>query len=338
MIAFHAIRLMWLIPCRLHRNQNSNTNMKLKILLVSLFGVVAMNGAIAGSYCPPPAQCDKCPIDCCEDLPGTIGISYMSDYFFRGVRYAHDAVALKASYTIDGCIVPVTIGFQHVTSLDSDNPGNILGGPNNAGGDQTDLFAAVSLPSMCGFDFGLRYDHYFYPNWRGPAGANGDSHGQVSFIVERDLFCGVGLTYTRAYDFNTPSAQIPFSSLDNQGNNDNGAWIHTVMLDKEFCITDCVSVIVSGGVVYTDNVWTSTARGKNANQESGGNSSGWNNYFLEATMPMAVGNCAILSPYIGYNGTPDSWLADGVRASSANITDSGGNDTLHGGVRLEVSF
>lgn len=298
--------------------------MKLKLLLATIFGAVAVNGAVAGTYCPPPAQYDKCPVECSPDSPGYVGVSYMSDYIFRGVRYARDTVGMHASYTIDSCIIPVTLGVNHYTSLSSNNPGNRLGGPN-AGGDHNNLYAAVELPSVYGFDLGLRYDHYFYPNWRTPAGAPGfgDSHGALGLTISREILCGLTLAYTAQHDFNSPSAQLPFGN----SSTDNGAWIHTIDLSKSFSITDCVSLDLRGGVLYTDNMWA----GGSGSQRS----AGWNNYYMEAALPIAIGRCATLSPYIGYNGTPDSWLADGV---PNGIPGANANDAFHGGVRLGVKF
>lgn len=300
--------------------------MRIKVLLATLVGAVAINGAVAGTYCPPPAKCAKCPVDCCDDQPGNIGVSYMSDYIFRGVRYSRDAVGLHASYTIDNCVVPVTVGFNHITSLASRGVSALGGG--NPGGDQTNAFAEVALPGLFGFDTALRYDHFFYPNWRGPSGNNngrGDSHGSVSLIIARELFCGVTLAYTREYDFNSPSAQIPFSGA----NTDDGAWIHTLGLSKSFCISDCIGLDLSGGVLYTDNVW-GAARASDSTR-----SAGWNNYYLEAALPISVGCCSTLAPYIGYNGTPDSWMADGTLGL---LDGQNANDVLHGGVRLNVKF
>lgn len=303
--------------------------MKIKLLLATIIGAVSIHGAVAGTYCPPPAQCAKCPVDCCDDQPGNVGVSYMSDYIFRGVRYSRDAVGLHASYTIDNCIVPVMLGVNHITSLAS-RGASAIGGAN-PGGDQSNLYAAIGLPGVCGFDLGLRYDHFLYPNWRGPSATNsgrGDSHGQLGLTVSREIFCGVTFAYTAAHDFQSPSAQIPFSGVGFNNDND-GAWIHTLGLSKSICISDCIGLDLSGGVLYTDNVWGL------ANASGSTRSAGWNNYYLEASMPISVGNCATLAPYVGYNGTPDSWLGDGTPGL---IDGQNANDVLHGGVRFNVKF
>lgn len=301
--------------------------MKIKLLLTTLVGAVALNGAVAGEWCPPAPA--KCPVECCDDTNGTVGISYGSDFIFRGVRYARDFVGAHASYTIDNCVLPVTLGVNHITSLASNNAVNRLGGPS-AGGDQTNLFAAAALPSIAGFDLGLRYDHFLYPNWRQPSGANnfGDSHGALGLTVSREIFCGVVAAYTAQHDFNSPSAQLfPAGAGFTNSNADNGAWIHTLDLSKSFCITDCLSLDLNGGVLYTDNQWI--------NGSGSQRSAGWNSYYIQAALPIAVGNCGTLSPYIGYNGTPDGWLADGVYNG---IPGANANDVFHGGVRFLVNF
>ena len=53
--------------------------MKFKHLLATLLGVAVINVAVAGPYCAPPSASDKCPVECCPDSPGYVGVSYMSD-------------------------------------------------------------------------------------------------------------------------------------------------------------------------------------------------------------------------------------------------------------------
>jgi hypothetical protein len=257
----------------------------------------------------------------------------MSDYIFRGVRYGRDTVGMHASYTIDNCWIPVTLGVNHYSSLTSTTFSRTGGN-----GDHTNIYAEVGLPSVCGFDLSLRYDHYLYPNLRAPAGnppfdTFGDSHGALGLTISREILCGVRLAYTAQHDFNTPAAQFPFWN----SNTDNGAWIHTIDLSKSFCITDCIALDLSGGVVYTDNVWSPAGFPAPAPGNVNGptRSAGWNNYYLEAALPIVVGRCATLTPYLGYNGTPDGWQADGVQNG---IIGANENDVFHGGVRLGVKF
>ncbi len=313
--------------------------MKIKLLLGAIIAAASLSGANAGSYCPPAKDCAKCPVECCDELNGNVGVSYMSDYIFRGVRYSRDAVGLNASYKFDNCIAPVTIGVSHISSLGSNYASELNAFVPGANGDQTDVFVAVGLPSICGFDFGLRYDHYMYPNARLPQGAVpgplfGDSHGALGLTVSREIYCGVVLAVNSTHDFNQPSAGTLNSAT---GSVDNGAWIHTATLSKSFCITDCIELNLTGGVLYTDNLY---------NNNNGANfdpnnlrSSGWNSYYVEASLPISIGKCAVLSPYVGYNGTPDTWVADGVQGLiEVPNNNSNHNDLFYGGIRLNVGF
>lgn len=298
-----------------------------KLILAALAGIFAVGVATAGPayYCPPAKGGAKCPVECCPS--GEVHISYMSDYFFRGVRHSRDAVGVGASYKFDQLPLALTLGFDHITSLSS-NTNNYLG----ANGDHSNVYAAVGLPSLLGFDLGLRYDHYLYPNLRQPNGANnvGDSHGQLGLTISRDIWCGLNFAYTAAYDFNTPAYYAGLAAAGPgilPNNNDDGAWIHTLALTKSFGITDCLSLDLSGGVLYTDNVWPGGS--------GAARSAGWNSYFINASLPFAIGECATLAPYIGYNGTPDSWLADDIYNG---IPGANRNDAFHGGVRFGVKF
>jgi hypothetical protein len=44
--------------------------------------------------------------------------------------------------------------------------------------------------------------------------------------------------------------------------------------------------------------------------EAGGRSSGWNQYYLRASLPIELNCRTVLTPYIGNAGASDSWLVD----------------------------
>jgi hypothetical protein len=307
--------------------------MKLKLLLTTFLGAVAVNGAVAGdSYCPPAKA--KCPVECCPDSNGQVSIGYHSDYILYGVRHLRDNVTADVNYTFDCLPLPVTIGATQITGL-----GSIAA---NGNWDESDLYASVELPGLCGFSTSIGYIHRIYPNLRPPTNANqagnwGDSRGEFWVQIERELICGVNAYYRRAHDFQMPSAFFPL----NGNNSDEGAWAHTLGLEKSFCITDCVGLDLTGGVIYTDNYWPAAITGIPVANGGDGTidrrrSSGWNNYYIKATLPIVLNCNATLLPYIGYNGSPDSWLADGVDLLPGGGNNS--NDILHGGVSLKVSF
>ncbi|MDF1753046.1 MAG: hypothetical protein P1U89_09750 [Verrucomicrobiales bacterium] len=288
--------------------------MKIKALLATLIGAVALQGVSAGEWCPPAP--DKCPVECCDDTNGEVSFGYGSDYIFYGVRLARDHVWADANYTFDGLPLPLTVGVWHLSSLGSG------GAVSDAYGDETNLYASVALPSFCGFDASLGYKALFYPTTRQPSpGTAGDSQNELSLSISREIFCGVTLGYTAAYDFNVTDFN------DTVLADRSGAWVHTLGLSKSVDITDCLALDLAGGVLYTDNYWENVA---GATKDSG-----WNNYYLSASLPIALSGCATLTPYVGYSGTPDTWVADGI---NGGVPGANQNDVFHGGVSISVGF
>lgn len=315
--------------------------MKTKLLLAIVVSAITVGNTFAGpsSYCPPPSESDKCPIECCPDSNGNLEFGYQTAYIFRGVRLADDVVFADVNYTFEKCNIPITLGAKHVTSLSSVTTG-LSNLPGGTGGDHTDLYARVALPSMYGFQTSVGYNHYFYANQRLPEGAAGhgnwgDSHGAFSVTISRELFCGLVLSYNRAYDFNVPQNYGPVGMGLGAQQEDGGSWIHTLGLDKSFCISDNVSLDLSGGVLYTDGVWEQAWTGMDGSLDRN-TSSGWNSYYLRAALPVSLSGCATLIPYVGYNGSPDAWMADGVNGDFNASTND--NDVFHGGVSVKVGF
>ncbi|MDF1811103.1 MAG: hypothetical protein P1V20_02785 [Verrucomicrobiales bacterium] len=300
--------------------------MKLPLLLTTLIGALTVNGAIGGTYCPPVSP--KCPVECCPDSNGEISIGYHSDYILHGVRFMRDNITADVNYTFHSLPVPITLGARQITGLSSSNQ-------NGANFDESDIYATVQLPGVFGFETSVGYIHRFFPNLRPPTGANqannvGDSRGELWLLIERELFCGVSAYYRRGYDNHMPSAMAPL----NGNTDDAGAWIHELGLEKSLCLTDCVGLDLSAGVLYTDNYWPSPITAARDGALDRVNSSGWNSYYLKASLPIVINCNATLVPYLGYNGTPDSWMADGVDL----IGGGNANDIFHGGVSLKVSF
>ena len=304
--------------------------MKIKALLATIISAVALQGVIAGEWCPPACE-DKCPVECCPDQNGSVSVGYETDYIFYGVRLARDSVWADVNYTFDICCLPVTIGAWHLSSLGS-------GLPNADGfGDETDLYVNVGLPSICGFDLNLGYTHYMYPTTRLPQGAAGplvgDSTNELSLTISREIWCGLNLTYRAAHDFNMPSAGS--TGVEPQNNTDDGAWVQTIGLDKTFDINDCIALDLSAGVLHTDNYWTNLQNAQAGNTRN----SGWNSYYIQAALPVSIGCNATLTPYVGYNGSPDGWITDGLNGiNHPGNTGANANDVLHGGVSISVGF
>ncbi len=59
---------------------------------------------------------------------------------------------------------------------------------------------------------------------------------------------------------------------------------------------------------------------------------------LDRSSVTAAGKASILTPYVAYNGTPDTWRADSPSPSNGGIPDANENNVFYGGVRLNVDF
>lgn len=275
--------------------------MKIKALLATLVGAVALQGASAGtSWCPPDkgAKGGKCPIVDCPDIGASIGVGYDSDYIYKGVRVAEDWLWGDVNYTFDGLPLTPTIGVWHGTGLAS-----------FFGFDWTQIYADLALPSVAGFDVALGYRAHFFPNLRGPSpGRFFDSFSTISLTLSRELFAGISGYYMAEYF----TGQAALSD-----------WYHELGFAKSIELRDNIGLDLSAGVAYNDDLWgTLFATG-----------SGFNHYYFRAGLPIALNCRATLTPYIGYNGTPDGWKADGVGLPIWNR-----NDAFHGGVSLRVNF
>ena len=313
-----------------------------KLLLTTLsIGVLTTLGAFAGtsSWCPK-APVEDCYVDDCPDIGGSISVGYGSDYIFYGTRFARDHVWADVNYTFDG-ILPINVGLLHISSLGSGGPGT------DAYGDETNLYASVALPEFFGFNTSIGYAHYFFPTTRGPINANaGDSTAEVSLNISKDVM-GFNLYYRGAYDFVAPghlnNVNGIASFLEVPGNQDNGAWVHELGVGREICLTDNISLALNGGVYYVDNYWGDLVTASVINGNHSGRSSGWHAYYIKASLPIALNCRSTFTPYIGYNGTPDTWVGDelqGIDASNFNGRNQGANanDVFHWGVSLQVDF
>ena len=298
---------------------NQGVNMKIKALLTTLVGAIAINGAVAGEWCPPAP--DKCPVECCPDSGGSIGVGYGSDYIWNGVRFLRDHFYGDVNYSFQGLPVTPTIGVTHVTGLGSNFAG--LGVPDI---DWTQAYVRIGLPEMLGACASIEYRQHFFANLRAPSGTPGnigDSFSEISLRLEKEIFNGLCAYYDGSYHFGgTPFALVGGVQL--------GDWFHEAGVTKSLCLTDTIGLDLKAGVGYTDSLWSGIGL-----QSTG---SGWNHYFIEAAAPIGVGSCATLTPYIGYNGTPDGWKGDGTGTALGLVPGANYNDVLHWGVRFGVDF
>jgi len=261
-----------------------------KAILVAIIGAMTF-GVNAGDWGKAPVTAAKAPIEECYDIGGEISSGYMSDYIFYGSRIARDSVWTDVNYTVDS-IVPITVGawYLNTTNLVPD------------AGDELDLYVSAALGTFAGFDVALGYTHYFFPET--PAGSYGE----------------VGLDITRSLGF------VDFAMETNYGLGDGAAaefgkgWYHQAGLEKTFGLTDAVSLVLGGGISYSDQYFA-----------QGAGNSDWNHYYANASLPIELNCRATLTPYVGWNGVPNSFIAP-------DLVAGGNGDVLHAGVSLSVSF
>lgn len=268
-----------------------------KTILVATIGALAL-GVHAGDWGKAPVG--KAPIEECVDLGGTISVGYHTDYIFKGVRLAGDSVSASVGYTFDGLAIPVTFGADYVNGI-TDNA-------RWPGFDQLALSLTADLGTFAGFDVSLGYTHYIYPESRANWVNRGMGFGELGLDVRRSL----------------GFADLVFSTNYAMGGAFNG-WYHELGLEKAIELTDNINLVLGAGVGYSDGYFFPTAFPR---------SSGWNHYYLTASLPIQLNCRTTLTPYVGYIGGPDTWVVDGIWGSGAGPQ----SDILHGGVTLSVSF
>lgn len=265
----------------------------MKLQILTCLFVIAAHVSFAGDWGKAPVP--KVPIEECLDLGATISAGYRTDYILHGVRFARDSVWTELDYTYDGLALPVTMSVWYLNGINGSRIGNQF--------DELDLRLSAAAGSVAGFDVNFGYTHRIFPEFRS-AFAEIGGFGQLDLGLRRSLgFVDVA--------FDTHYAM-------GGGGAAPSGWYHQLGAYKNFGISDAVSLVFGAGVGYSDGYW-------------GG--SGWNHYFLNATLPIELNCRTTLTPYVGYNGSPDTWIADGIIGAG-----QAQSDILHGGVSLNVSF
>jgi hypothetical protein len=271
-----------------------------KAILVTAIGAMTLS-VNAGDWGKAPVG--KAPIEECVDLGGEISVGYMSDYVFYGVQFAGDSIWTDVNYTFDGLAVPITIGAFYLNGINEDSTL-----PNGNAYDELDLYVSAALGSFAGFDVSVGYTHFLFPEVRstlGPVAAGG--YGELALDVTRSL----------------GFVDLAFEANYAMGGFANG-WYYQLGFEKSFGLTDNISLVLGTGVGYSDNYFSALAPTTD---------SGWNHYYVTASLPIVLNCRTTLTPYIGYSGAPDTWVADGIVGSNAPQSD-----ILHGGVTLSVTF
>ncbi len=279
-----------------------------KAMLVTAIVAMAL-GVNAGDWGKAPVG--KAPIEECVDLGGQISAGYMTDFIFYGVRFAGDSVWTDVNYTIEGLPLPITVGAWYLNSISEDSRGGARGG----GFDQLDLYARAALGTFAGFDTALGYTHYVFPEFRSNVAPVG-GYGELGLNINRSLGF-VDLAFESNY------------AMGGGGSAPSG-WYHRLGVEKTFGLTDSISLVVGTGVGYSDGYF---AVGGLVPNTFSPRSSGWNHYDVRVSLPIELNCRTTLTPYIGYNGSPDTFITDGIAGSNENQTD-----ILLGGVSLSVGF
>jgi len=267
-----------------------------KAILVAAISAMAL-GVQAGSWGKAVIPSKHVHIEDCVDVGGEISAGYMTDYIFYGVRFARDSVWTDVNYTFDNLIVPINIGAWY------------LNGITPVPYDELNLYISADLGTFAGFDVELGYTHYFFPE------VGGGSYGEIGLGITRPL----GFV-DFVFETNYAHGSGVFAPR---------GWYHQIGLEKTFGITDSVSLVLAGGVAFTDGYWRSIA-------PAGSRTSGYNHYYITAALPIELNCRATLTPYIGYNGAGGGIV--GGLPGLALGNDISQPDILHGGVSLSVSF
>jgi len=286
-----------------------------RAILVATLGATTLGattlGVNAGDWGKAPM--DKTPVEECVDLGGKISAGYMSDYIFYGARLAGDSVWTDVNYTYDGLPIPVTIGAWYLNGINEDG---LFGGY-----DELDLYVSAALGTFAGFDVSLGYTHYLYPEVR--------SNGLLVPATTGLGYGEIGLDIKRSLGF----VDVLFQTNYAMGGLANG-WYHQLGLERGFELTDNISIVLGAGVGYSDEYFNNGSAILGVPNGFTPRDSGWNHYYVTASLPIQLNCRTVLTPYIGYNGAPDSWIMDGINPTGLGPQ----SDIFHGGVSLSVSF
>ena len=277
-----------------------------KIVLLATLSALTL-GANAGDWGKTPVE-PKVVIEECVDLGGSISTGYMSDYIFYGVRFAGDSVWTDVNYTFDGLAIPITVGAWYLNGINDDiAPGGDY--------DELDLYISAAVGTFAGFDVSLGYTHYLFPEFRSNVAPTG-GYGEIGLNIKRSLGF-VDVLFESNYAMGG-------------GNIAPNGWYHQLGVEKTIGLTDNIGVVLGAGVGYSDEYFQVGGLVPNAFSPR---SSGWNHYYATVSLPIQLNCRTTLTPYVGYNGGPDTWIVDGIAGS--NDLQS---DILHGGVSLKVAF
>ncbi|MEM7697394.1 MAG: hypothetical protein AAF236_03210 [Verrucomicrobiota bacterium] len=254
-----------------------------------------------------PVVVDKTPIEECVDIGGQITAGYETDYVFRGYKVAHDSVWGDINYQLELGGFTFNVGAWYLNSINPSPPNATpaQGGSSNGLGnnyDELNLYASTGVNILGVLDAEVGYVRYIFPE----TGAG--QTGEIFASFEANLF-----------DIITPQVLIAYDHVLD-------GWYYQAGIEKQIQVLDNIGIVLGAGVAYSDNYFTGVL-------PAFGQDSGWNHYYLTASLPIELNCRATLTPYVGYNGAPDTWVVDGAFGPSGQQTDF-----IHGGISLTVNF
>lgn len=276
-----------------------------RAIAIAIAGAFTLS-ANAGDWGGKDVVGPKAPVGC-PDTNGNIAAGYMSDYLFYGSRLAEDSLWGSVDYTFDVGI-PITIGAWYLNEVNSYN--------GAAGyGDELDLTVSAAVASVAGFDISIGYTRYLFPSTAGSRQQN-----EYGIDISRDL------------GFATLLLESNYNSTLSNGATGpgGGAWYHQAGLEREFGLTDAISLVLDCGIGYSDGYFP-VGTGLS-------NTSGWNHYFFTASLPIQLNCTTTITPYIGYVGAPDGFVLDGFNSAATGGVGNAQSDILHGGISINVAF
>ncbi len=271
--------------------------------------------AAAGDWGKAPI--DKIPVEECVDLGAGVSVGYQSDYVYKGLLVGGDTVLGDLHYVYEGLPLPVTFGATYANVIGQNEFANVFN-------DELTVTGSVGLPTFAGIHSAISYSHRFYPEDPNTA-VWPSSHGEVGLHLSRDLQI-VLMKFNLYRNFGLPNAWN--GTIPTLANEESGAWYWDLGIERRFEFFG-QGLVLAGGVAHADNYW-GVAPALQTNR-----SSGWNHYYLSASLPIELNCRSVLTPYIGYVGAPEGWLMDGAPDWANRPAQS---DLLHGGVNLSVSF
>jgi hypothetical protein len=261
-------------------------------ILVAAIGTLTFS-VHAGDWGKAPVG--KAPIEECIDIGGQISAGYMTDYYFHGMHSAEDSVWVDVNYTFTGLGVPITFGVMYLNGI---HPFYF---------DQLDIYLAGNFGTFAGFDTTIAYTHHFHPE-------DGGFHKPYGEL-------GLGLRRSLGFADLVLGTNYMFGDGQTAGQHSSKGWYHEVGLEKSIPVADNISLVLAGGAGYLDGILDNPG-----NSQSG---SGWNHYYLRASLPIQLNCRTTLTPYVAYRSEV---LLGGF------TDDDFEDDNIHAGVSLSVSF